>query len=196
MARSLLASLLLAGFVPGSMGCTALDKMQAPDLHGAPDSTGLVVVEADCTVIAAFLGIRSSATPVGGILARVDGAKETAKGGATSGHVVFSNLSPGKWQLVMVEAEWQTGNSTWENKYGVPLPSVADFTFDVRAGEPVYVRAQIEQDDRSDTRGVRFSRRVDPEAERKAWKWMSDVYENTAWGPIFRAKLGASGGGG
>jgi hypothetical protein len=189
MARSHSASILVVSLAVASSACTAIAKLEAPSLKSTPDAAGVVVVEADITVHAAIFGIKSSADPVGGILARVDGTQEAVRGGSSSGYVVFPDLPPGRWQLVMIEGKWQSGNYYTVEKYGVPLKNVEEYTLDVRAGEPVYIGTKIDDDRRSDTQGVRYSRRNDPDAERKAWKWMGDVYEKSAWAPVFRARL-------
>lgn len=185
--------LYAAALIVGTTACTALARLDAPSLHGTPESSGILVVDPDITVIAAIFGIRSSASPVGGILPRVDGTEQIVEGGSASGVVIFSDLPPGKWQLVMIEANWQAGDYTHLNRYGVPLESVDDFTFDVRAGEPIYVSTKIEDDRRSGSRGVRYQRRTDADGEREAWKSMSDIYAESAWAPVFRKKLGAVG---
>ena len=172
------------------VSCTALAKLGAPDLSGSPDSTGLVVVDCEVEVIAAILGIRSSATPVGGLLARVDGEKELAEGGEVSGLVVFSGLTPGRWQLAMIEADWQAGNSTWRKTLAVDPAESASFAFDVRAGEPVYVgRVRIEDDARSSSSGVRFALDPDSGAEQEAWQTLAEIYDEGAWAEKLRSKL-------
>jgi hypothetical protein len=189
MTRSRLATLAVLSLASAFSGCKALSRMEAPSLEGSPDTSGLVVVEPDITVLAAILGITSSASPVGGVLASVDGTMRTAHGESTSDYVVFSNVPPGRWQLVGIEADWQQGSSTIRKRYGMPPESADAFTFDVHAGEAVYLGARIDDDARFDTRGVRYSRREDPGAEREAWEWMDDIYEKTSWEPVFRAKL-------
>lgn len=189
MVRSHIVSTLLVALVVGASGCTALERMEAPSLKSSPETSGLVVVEADITVIAAILGIKSSADPAGGLVVRVDGTHQSVEGGASSGYVIFPDVPPGRWQLVMIEGEWQSGSgSTWI-EYGVPLESADAFTLDVRAGEPVYVAATIEDDRHIGGKGVSYHRRTDAAAEQKAWKWMSDIYDKSSWAPVFRAKL-------
>ncbi len=190
MTRLRFAMLAVLSLAIPSSGCKTLARMQAEPLEGSPETTGLVLVEPDITVFAAILGIKSSATPVGGLLASVDGTLQTAKGDSTRGYVVFSNLPPGKWQLVAIEADWHQGNYVVRKLYGVPPGSADSFTFDVRAGQTVYVAAQIDDDTRSDTRGIRFSQREDTNAERRAWEWMADIYGKSSWEPVFRDNLG------
>jgi hypothetical protein len=188
MARSLYALVLLVPLGLGSSGCTAIAKMEAPSIRGAPDSTGLVVVETDITVIAAILGIRTQAEPRGGLLVRVDGTEGVVEGSASSGLVIFPDVPPGRWQIAMIAGEWQTGGGSVVNQYQVGPESVGEYTVDVRAGAPIYVGAEIDDDRRLGSAGIRYHRRADAAAEAKAWKWMRDVYEKSAWEPIFGAK--------
>lgn len=188
MIRSLFVAAGLAGIATTLSACSMLDKMNAPALKGAPDSTGLVVLEPHITVYAALLGIRQSATPVGGLLVRVDGTAQTARGAAAGGYLIFPDLAPGRWQVTTIEGDWQAGSATYRNEYPVPLESAGVLTFDVKSGEPIYVGMKIEDDARSDTKGLRFKRRDDPEAEKKAWTWMGETYEKTAWTPLFQAR--------
>lgn len=190
MARSRLAAILFASPILVS-ACTTLARMSAPSLEGSPETTGVVVVQADVTVHDMLFGLKSGAAPVGGVIASVDGTKHVVHGKSTSDLVVFSNLPPGRWQLVMIEADWQSGNATWRKEFGVPIENIDAFTFDVRAGEPVYLGAKIEEDPRSDAHRLRFDRHDEPAAERKAWQWLDEVYEKSAWAPVFRAKLGS-----
>jgi hypothetical protein len=177
-------------------GCSTLARMSAPSLEGSPETTGIVVVEPDITFYANTLGTRYGGRLISGALARADDPKQIVSGRATSGLLVFSNLAPGKWRLTLVEGELQPGVQVspeitrWRRHYEVPADSADVFTFEVRAGEAVYAGAGIVDDDRADSRGVRFSRHDDPVAEQRAWERMADLYGSSSWGPILRTRLG------
>lgn len=169
--------------------CTALARIGSSHLEGTPDSTGLVVVEAEVDVIAAFIGLRTSASPVSGWLVSEDG-KESVRGGSTtravsSDLVFFSNLAPGTWRLDRLEAIWTAGNARYRKYYVVPPELHSTFRFEVKAGKPLYVAVQIEEEGRDGS--VRFERCDDAEDEREAWEHLADVYDSSPWEPVFRS---------
>lgn len=179
-------------------GCSGFSKLTAPALEGEPAATGLVVVEPDITFYANTIGTPYGERLIGGTLARADDAKQVISGRPTSGLVVFSNLTPGKWKLTLIEGQLDPAihlrpeDTMWRRHYQVPPESADAFTFEVRAGDAVYAGAGIVDDDRAESRGVRIKRHDDPAAEAQSWKRMDEIYATSAWAPVFRAKLGAS----
>jgi hypothetical protein len=190
--RILLASLALlpAG---SSFACVS-----APSLGGSPQTTGIVVVEPDITFYANTIGTPYGERLISGAMARADDANQVVSGLPTSGLVVFSDLAPGRWRLTLIEGQLPAGimlqedQMRWRRHYEVPPESADAFTFEVRAGEVVYAGAGIVDDDRADSRGVRWKRHDDPAAEQQAWKRMVELYGTSSWGPVLHARLGAS----
>jgi hypothetical protein len=164
-----LAALALCAVGLALTSCTAIARMGSTPLEGTPASTGLVVVEAEIDIIAALLGTRSSANPVGGWIVSEDGGQSVWGGstsrGLSSDLVLFSNLTPGTWWLASLQATWTVGNSTLHGEYVIPLDRISEFRFEVKAGAPVYVGLQIEHD--GGDLSVRFERREDAEDERE-----------------------------
>jgi hypothetical protein len=199
MARSRFRTILHASLAL-LFGCAAFDKLGAPSLQGSPETTGLVVIEPDITFYANTIGTPYGERLLGGVLARAEDAHHVVSGRPTSGLVVFSNLAPGTWRLALIEGQLQPGimlnpeDTRWPRHYEFPPEGADAFTFEVRAGEVVYAGVGIVDDDRADTRGVRISRHDDPTAEKMAWVRMDELYRTSAWGPVFRAKFGASSG--
>lgn len=177
-------------------GCTAFARATAPSLQGTPESTGIVVVEPDITYHENILGTPYGERLIGGAIARAGDANQVVSGRPTSGLVVFSNLTPGKWRLSLIEGQldpWQNipaEHTRWRRHFEFP-PEDA-FTFEVRAGEAVYAGVGIVDDDQAESRGVRFSRHDDPVAEHRAWTRMEELYRTSSWGPVLHAKLGPS----
>lgn len=192
--RALLRTALGLVLLQASAGCAALAKLDAPRLAGSPDSTGLVVVDSEAEVIAALFGVRSKATPTGGVLARMDGDQSIAYGRTAHDLVVFSGLAPGRWRLVAIDADWRAGSKPGSLVFHKTLEvgdrEAPDFTFDVRAGEPLYVgRVKIEDDARAESRGVRFERVADRQAELRAWRMLAAIYDKGPWASRLRTRL-------
>lgn len=179
-------------------GCAGFAKATAPALEGAPAATGIVVVEPDITFYANTIGTPYGERLIGGAIVRADDAKQIVSGRPTSGLVVFSNLPPGRWRLSLIEGQLPQGimlrpeDTFWRRHYEFSPESADAFTFEVRAGEAVYAGVGIVDDDRADSRGVRFKRLHDPAAEARAWTWMQELYQQSAWAPVFRSKLETS----
>lgn len=189
MIRPLLLALLCVACGFAATGCK-LNKYGASDLEGEPDSSGLVVVDSQVDVLAAVFGLHSHALPSGGLLTRADGERGTARAGTATELLVFSDLHPGRWQLVSIDADWAAGRSPAHETFSVPAELAQAFTFDVRVGEPVYLGVvRVEDDRRAKSLGVRFELKPDPEAQKKTWEKLVEIYGDGPWGTRLRAKL-------
>lgn len=195
MAPPWFCALLHVSFALLFSGCSTIARISAPSLQGSPETTGIVVIQPDLTFYENILGTAYGERLIGGALARADDANQVVSGRATSGLVVFSNLAPGTWRLTLIEGQLEPWIdlppevTRWRRHCEVPPENADAFAFEVRAGEVVYAGAEIVDDDRAESRGVRFSRRDDPAAEENAWRRMEELYRTSFWGPILRAKL-------
>jgi hypothetical protein len=188
--RPLIAAMLCAVCGLAALGCTLFNKYGAASLKGHPDSTGFVVVDSRVDVIAAILDVHTVGMASGGVLARADGEHETAHAGMAEDLLVFSGLHPGRWQLVSIDGVWAAGRNPANQRFHVPADQARELTFDVRAGEPVYLGVvDIVNDRRVASQGVRFQLKPDPAAEKKAWTTLAKIYGDGEWGTPLRAKL-------
>ena len=169
-------------------GCVALQKLSAPSLSGSPDSSALVIVEAEA-IMYGMLGIKSSQQVEGGVLLSIDGSKRI-DGGAVAGLIIFSNVPAGEYNLARVQTTWNAGNMTWQHTYNVPPDKALSFVISVRVGEPKYLGiVTVEEVRKTDQRGVIFDLKQSKESEISAWEKFIELYQGSSWSADAQKRL-------
>ena len=150
-------------------GCAAISSRFKKDLlEGDPEITGMAV--ASCEIIANFqdrgffgtiLGIDDKGSASGGAIIGVDGIE--LEGIAKNNVVVFSNLQPGTYKLVLMRgtrwlsddavkkiydcpSDWDIENNFESNcpdgvefEFQLPSPLLEELTFNVMSGEVTFI---------------------------------------------------------
>jgi hypothetical protein len=169
-------------------------------LTGDPSTSSIVVVRCKSTWRAvALLGMKESQKIVGGTLlsADVKGPKNRTtmvNGEAVDGLIIFSDVSPGVYQLARVQAYRYVGDlrsGSGHILYNVPGEQVLNYVFSVKAGEPKYFGVvTVDQttkfiEDRVDF-GLKPSSK---EEEIAAWEKLIGLYPDSLWANAMQKRI-------
>ena len=161
-------------------GCAIIDKISAPSLKGDSSTSSVVVVKCEATW-RGVLGIKESQQVVSGVLLSTDGTRRV-NGQGVADLIIFSDVSPGEYNLARVQTTRQVGNMIWQQTYNIPGENVLDYVFSVKAGEPKYIGVvTVEEIQKFTERRVIFGLKPSKEAETAAWEKFTNLYQGSSW---------------
>jgi len=187
------AAILLLAISHFLSGCASTPK---PSLTGDPSTSSVVVVECKSTWRGVgLLGMKESQKILGGILLNADVkgsknggtiGKRSVNGRAVAGLIIFSDVSPGVYELAGVEAYRYVADSrsgSGHIRYNVPGEKVLDYVFGVKAGEPKYFGVvTVEQITKFIEDRVVFGLKPSSkEEEIAAWEKFISLYPGSLW---------------
>lgn len=178
LARALAASSVLL-----LVGCAGLIK---PPLLGSPADSGLAIVDAQVEITGLFGGT-SLAVARSATIRRPADNVSLQLSAADHGLVVYSNLTPGRYELTRVTA--MVNDS--EREIRIPDEQRDEFSFEVRAGEPVYLgKVNARGSFKLSEFGESEYTLIESTAyERRALERVIELYPDSAWTPLLRQRL-------
>lgn len=155
-------------------------------LMGSPEVGGLLIVD-PMIKSKSFLGQESRPAVVKVTIRKVVG-DIMIEGEPLEEFFVFQGLKPGQYQLVSLS----TKPGKKEVVLSVPTEDEKQFTFEVSAGQPLYLgQVLAKQDMRMRELGVHYDLTPAPQREKQAWKMLLEHSLRSQWKSVMEQRLNA-----